>query len=75
MDNDGVNFAISTGGGFALWLATAAAILPVLWCIYVTILIAIKLPVLYRENPVFRRAVDGAFALLRRVFKGRGHGR
>lgn len=59
MNNDGLNFAISTGGGlFAWWLAAFSAILPILWVVYVVILIAIKLTELYQKNAQFRRVCD-----------------
>ncbi|QXR36976.1 hypothetical protein EGK70_005525 [Alcaligenes aquatilis] len=59
MNNDGLNFAISTGGGlFAWWLAAFSAILPILWVAYVVILIAIKLTELYQKNAQFRRGCD-----------------
>lgn len=71
MNNDGLNFAISTGGGlFAWWLAAFSAILPILWVAYVVILIAIKLPELYQKNPIFRRVCDW---LVNRFRRGR-HG-
>ncbi len=59
MNNDGLNFAISTGGGlFAWWLAAFSAILPILWVVYVAILIAIKLTELHQKNAQFRRGCD-----------------
>lgn len=58
MHNDGVHAAITTGGGLAAYLATFSVLVPILWAVYVLILIAIKLPELYEKNPWFRRAVD-----------------
>lgn len=58
MHNDGVHAAISTGGGLAAYLATFSVLVPILWAVYVMILIAIKLPELYEKNPWVRRAVD-----------------
>lgn len=58
MHNDGVNVAISTGGGLAAYLATFSMLVPILWAVYVMILIAIKLPELYERNGLFRRTVD-----------------
>ncbi|ASR88865.1 hypothetical protein [Alcaligenes faecalis] len=67
MNNDGLNFAVSTGGGLlAWWLAAFSAILPALWVVYVVILIAIKLPELYQKNPIFRRLFDWVAAVFRR---------
>ncbi|MGU9992917.1 hypothetical protein, partial [Bordetella avium] len=56
MNNDGLNLAISAGTGVAAWLATFSAVVPVLWGVYVLILIAIKLPELHEKNALFRRA-------------------
>lgn len=64
MNNDSVNLAVSTGTGIAAWLATFSALVPVLWGIYVVILIAIKLPELYEKNPIFRRVCDWLGGLL-----------
>lgn len=58
MNNDGLNVAISTGGGLAAYLTTLSMLVPILWALYVLILIAIKLPELYDKNVLFRRCVD-----------------
>lgn len=58
MHNDGIHAAISTGGGLAAYLATLSVLVPILWAVYILILIAIKLPELYERNGLFRRAVD-----------------
>lgn len=65
MNNDGINFAASTGTGLILWLSTFSAILPALWVIYVAILIAIKLPELHEKNALFRRACAWIMSVLR----------
>ncbi|SAI25441.1 phage protein [Bordetella trematum] len=65
MNNDGLNLAVSTGTGLAAWLATFSAVVPVLWGIYVLILIAIKLPELHEKNPMFRRACAWVMSVLR----------
>lgn len=70
MNNDGLNFAVSTGTGLAAWAATLSMIVPLLWGVYVLILIAIKLPELYEKNPWFRRGCDW---LVNRFRRGR-HG-
>lgn len=70
MNNDGLNFAVSTGTGLAAWAATLSMIVPLLWGVYVLILIAIKLPELYEKNPWFR---SGCNWLLNRFRRGR-HG-
>ncbi len=70
MNNDGLNLAVSTGGGLAAWITTFSLVVPILWGVYVLILIAIKLPELYEKNPVFRRGCDW---LVNRFRRGR-HG-
>lgn len=65
MNNDGLNLVVSTGTGLAAWLATFSAVVPVLWGIYVLILIAIKLPELHEKNPMFRRACTWVMSVLR----------
>lgn len=57
MHNDGIHATISTGGGVVAYLATFSLLVPVLWAVYILILIAIKLPELYDKNPWFRRIV------------------
>lgn len=66
MNNDGLNLAISTGTGLAAWVATFSMIVPVLWGVYVMILIAIKLPELYEKNPWFRRGCNWLASRIRR---------
>lgn len=65
MHNDGMHAAISTGGGLAAYLATFSVLVPILWAVYVLILIAIKLPELYDKNPLFRRVVDRVASIVR----------
>jgi hypothetical protein len=65
MHNDGLNVAISTGGGLAAYLATLSVFVPILWAVYVLILIAIKLPELYDKNGLFRRCMDRFVSIVR----------
>lgn len=65
MQNDGLHAAISTGGGLAAYLATFSLLIPILWVVYILILIAIKLPELYERNGLFRRCVDRLAVLVR----------
>lgn len=65
MQNDGVHAAISTGGGLAAYLATLSVLVPILWAVYICILIAIKLPELYERNGLFRRVVDRLASIVR----------
>lgn len=58
MNNDSLNLAISAGTGLAAWAVTLSVLVPLLWAVYVLILIAIKLPELYERNSIFRRGVD-----------------
>lgn len=65
MHNDGIHAAISTGGGLAAYLATFSVLVPILWAVYVLVLIAIKLPELYEKNRLFRRCMDGLANIVR----------
>jgi len=65
MNNDSLNLAISTGTGLAAWAVTLSVLVPLLWALYVLILIAIKLPELYEKNPIFRRCVDWLAGVVR----------
>ncbi len=66
MSNDGVNLAVSTGSGILAWAATFSVVVPILWGIYVLILIAIKLPELYEKNGWFQRGCDWFTSLFKR---------
>ena len=77
MHNDGLNFAVSTGGGLAAWVATFSMLIPLLWGMYVLILIAIKLPELYEKNQWFRAYCDwwmSKWKWLWKRLKGSGNG-
>lgn len=65
MQNDGIHATISTGGGLVAYLATLSVLVPILWSVYILILIAIKLPELYEKNPLFRRVVDRLASIVR----------
>lgn len=65
MHNDSAHAVISTGGGVAAYLATFSVLVPILWAVYVLILIAIKLPELYEKNPLFRGIVDKLASIVR----------
>lgn len=71
MSSDGLSFAFSTGGGLAAWVTTFSLIVPIFWGMYVLILIAIKPPDLYENNPVFRSGCN----CLGSHFHLRHHGR
>lgn len=71
MDNESLQFSLATTSGLWAWMTAEklAIIVPVLWGVYVLLLIAKTLPDVFEKHPWIKQFTCGTADLFRRAWR------
>lgn len=72
MNNESLQFSIATASGLGAWFTaeSLAVIVPIMWGLYVFLLIMKTLPDVFEKHPWIKRFTCGAADLFRRAWRG-----